>query len=50
MNELTLEDLKSYQADNAEQDLEAAKRAEKNECVCGTVNCATEYACHTSGY
>ena len=48
MNELTLEDLKSYQADNAEQ--EPAKRAEKNECVCGTVNCATEYACHTSGY
>ena len=28
----------------------AEERAKRNECVCGTVNCSTEYACHTSGY
>ena len=50
MNEITLDDLKSFEADNAEEEREAAKRAEKNECVCGTVNCATEYSCYTSGY
>ena len=22
----------------------------ENECVCGTINCSTEYSCHTSGY
>tara|TARA_B100001059_G_scaffold234110_1_gene275774 strand:+ start:4282 stop:4434 length:153 start_codon:yes stop_codon:yes gene_type:complete len=23
---------------------------ENNECVCGTVNCESEYSCHTSGW
>ena len=36
MNEITLDDLKSYQEDMVAEEKEAAKRAEKNECVCGT--------------
>tara|TARA_B100000927_G_scaffold287538_1_gene280601 strand:+ start:873 stop:1022 length:150 start_codon:yes stop_codon:yes gene_type:complete len=47
---ITKEDLMAFAHDNAEQEQEAKKRAERNECVCGTVNCTTEYACHTSGY
>ena len=50
MSEITLDDLKSFEADRVEEEKEAAKRAEKNECVCGTINCATEYSCYTSGY
>jgi len=48
--ELTIEDLLSYEQDRIEEEAAAKKRAENNECVCGTVNCSTEYACHTSGY
>lgn len=22
----------------------------ENQCVCGTINCASEYACYTSGF
>tara|TARA_B100000035_G_C20964504_1_gene538113 strand:+ start:810 stop:1010 length:201 start_codon:yes stop_codon:yes gene_type:complete len=22
----------------------------ENECICGTINCDTEYSCYTSGY
>ena len=28
----------------------AKERAKRNECICGTVNCSTEYSCHTHGY
>ena len=49
-NEITLEDLKSYAEDSAIAEEEAKIRAEKNECICGTVNCSTEYSCYTSGY
>ena len=45
--EITKEDLESYAEDNAIELAKAEERAEKNECVCGTVNCSTEYACHT---
>jgi hypothetical protein len=48
--EITKEDLLSYAEDNAIAEQESKERAEKNECVCGTVNCPTEYACHTSGF
>ena len=48
--EITLEDLKSYAEDSAIAEEEAKIRAEKNECICGTVNCSTEYSCYTSGY
>ena len=50
MNKITLDDLKSYQEDMIAEEKEAAKRAENNECVCGTIDCATEYSCYTSGY
>ena len=46
-NEITLEDLKSYAEDS---DRRRRKKREKNECICGTVNCSTEYSCYTSGY
>jgi len=48
--EITKEDLEAFAHDAAVEELEAKERAEKNECVCGTVNCTTEYACVTSGY
>lgn len=47
--EITKEDLQSFAHDAAIEEQEAKERAEKNECICGTVNCSTEYACHTSG-
>ncbi len=50
MEEITKEDLLSFQQDMIEEEAAAKERAERNECVCGTVNCSTEYACHTSGY
>ena len=49
-NEITLEDLKSYAEDSAIAEEDFKIRAEKNECICGTVNCPTEYSCYTSGY
>ena len=50
MQKITKEDLQSFAHDAAIEEQEAKERAEKNECVCGTVNCSTEYACHTSGF
>ncbi len=49
-DQITIDDLRSYQADGLAEEKEAAIRAAKNECICGTVNCSTEYACHTSGW
>ena len=37
-------------APSIEEELEAEARAERNECVCGTINCSDEYAHTTSGY
>lgn len=37
-------------APSIEEELEAEARAERNECVCGTINCPDEYAHTTSGY
>ena len=48
-NEITLEDLRSYAEDCAIAEEEAKERLKRNECVCGTINCPTEYACNTSG-
>jgi len=47
---ITHEDLMSYEQDRIQEEKESKERALKNECICGTINCATEYACHTSGY
>ena len=47
-NEITLEDLKSYAEDSAIA--EEGPKIKRNECICGTVNCPTEYSCYTSGY
>ena len=49
-DQITIDDIKSFAHDQAEQEREAKERAERNECICGTVNCSTEYACHTSGW
>ena len=32
------------------EEAEAEKRASRNECICGVINCADEYSCVTSGY
>ena len=48
--EITEQDLKSFAQEQAEQEREAKERAKRNECICGTVNCPTEYSCHTHGY
>ena len=48
--EITKQDLEAFAQESAEQDREAKERAKRNECVCGTVDCTTEYACTTSGY
>ncbi len=37
-------------APTIEEELEAEARAERNECICGTINCKTEYSCYTMGY
>tara|TARA_B100001063_G_C16635768_1_gene488210 strand:- start:495 stop:686 length:192 start_codon:yes stop_codon:yes gene_type:complete len=37
-------------APTIEEELEAEARAKNNECLCGTINCSTEYSCTTSGY
>tara|TARA_Y100000356_G_C11000386_1_gene153060 strand:- start:59 stop:202 length:144 start_codon:yes stop_codon:yes gene_type:complete len=47
---MTKEELKALAQESADEQREAQQRAERNECICGTVNCSTEYACHTSGY
>jgi len=33
-----------------QQQLEEEAQREEGECVCGTIDCSTEYACHTSGW
>ena len=47
---MTNEELRALAQESAEEQREAEERAKRNECVCGAVNCSTEYACHTSGY
>jgi len=37
-------------APTIEEELELEARAKNNECVCGTIDCATEYSCHTMGW
>jgi len=37
-------------APTIQEELAEKARLERNECVCGTVNCSTEYSCTTSGY
>tara|TARA_Y100000592_G_scaffold74498_1_gene116210 strand:+ start:212 stop:409 length:198 start_codon:yes stop_codon:yes gene_type:complete len=37
-------------APSLEEELEAEARAQKNECVCGTVDCDTAYSCVTMGW
>jgi hypothetical protein len=48
MNEYETRD--SVGAPTVAEELEAEARAQRNECVCGTIDCKTEYACITSGY
>tara|TARA_R100000734_G_C3304219_1_gene94724 strand:- start:771 stop:917 length:147 start_codon:yes stop_codon:yes gene_type:complete len=48
MNEAEIRDMVG--APTIEEELEAQARAERNECICGTINCETEYSCHTMGY
>ena len=42
---MTNEELRALAQESAEEQREAEERAKRNECVCGTVNCSTEYAC-----
>ena len=37
-------------APTIEEELEAEARAQRNECVCGTIDCKTEYSCVTMGW
>lgn len=37
-------------APTIEEELEAKARAERNECICGVINCPDEYSCVTSGF
>lgn len=48
MNEAEIRDMVG--APTIEEELEAQARAERNECICGTINCKTEYSCYTMGY
>ena len=48
--DMTKEELNALAQESADEQREAQQRAERNESICGTVNCSTEYACHTSGY
>ncbi len=48
MNEAEIRDMVG--APTIEEELEAKARAERNECVCGVINCPDEYSCVTSGY
>ena len=48
MNEDMIRDMVG--APTLAEELELEKRAQNDECVCGTVNCETEYSCHTMGW
>lgn len=37
-------------APSIEEELEEQARVDRNECVCGVINCSDEYAHMTSGY
>ncbi len=48
---LTEDDIRSMVgAPSLAEEAEAEKRASRNECVCGVINCSDEYAHTTSGY
>ena len=48
---LTEDDIRSMVgAPSLEEELEAEARAQKNKCVCGTVDCDTAYSCVTMGW
>ena len=48
MNEYEIRD--KVGAPTIAEELEAEARAQRNECVCGTIDCATEYSCITMGW
>ena len=48
MNEDMIRDMVG--APTLAEELEAEARAQNGECVCGTVNCETEYSCYTMGW
>ena len=48
MNEHDIRDMVG--APTIEEELEAQARAERNECVCGTIDYDTAYSCHTMGW
>ena len=48
MNEDMIRDMVG--APTWQEELEEKARLEKNECVCGVINCSDEYAHITSGY
>ena len=48
MNEAMIRDMVG--APTIEEELELEAMAKRNECVCGTINCETEYSCHTMGW
>jgi len=48
---LTEDDIRSMVgAPSLEEELELEAMAKRNECVCGTIDCETEYSCHTMGW
>lgn len=48
---LTEDDIRSMVgAPSLEEELEAEATAQKNECVCGKVDCDTTYSCTTMGW
>jgi hypothetical protein len=48
MNEDIIRDMVG--APDIQEEREAEARANRNECVCGQINCSDEYAHTTSGY
>lgn len=48
MNEDMIRDMVG--APTIKEELELEAMAKNNECVCGTIDCATEYSCHTMGW
>tara|TARA_B100001287_G_C22552546_1_gene467561 strand:- start:711 stop:857 length:147 start_codon:yes stop_codon:yes gene_type:complete len=48
MNEAMIRDMVG--APTIEEELELEAMAKRNECVCGTIDCETEYSCHTMGW
>ena len=47
MNEDMIRDMVG--APTLAEELEAEARAQNGECLCGTIDCATEYSCYTMG-